>query len=179
MRPHSLDICVYPVGCVALVGRSASPLLGTAFGHGEESETQSLGRSRAVRSRSGLHLLPSSNPRSLQRPKCTFCFEVPYCFSNHSADLLILAQPIPSECLFLVIKQFITKTNGQNLSFKKQSSYQKDRFSKLQMAVKFCILCGLQKCSSINYPNLDQKNMVSHLNNWILIKQMSVILFQT
>lgn len=177
MRPHSLDKCVCTVGDMALARQVSicprEPL-------GMESRMKSP---REKPSCEGLDLdcfqVPTPTPSRDQRPRCTFCLWVPYCLSNHFL-LFTYFDLTQSQWISLpVTKQFITKTNGWNLShLKNNPAIGRIDSPRARTAVKCRILCGLRKCFSINYPTLDEKNMVSHLNNWLFLKQMSTILFQ-
>lgn len=68
--------------------------------------------------------LPPENPQEIS------VLESPSVFPFTFLSFFILAQLSCSEFLFLVTKQFITKTNGQNLShLKNNRAIKKDQFS--------------------------------------------------
>lgn len=129
----------------------------------------------------GPWLLPGSNSHPFRdlRPRCTFWLWAPCCLSNHFLLFTYFDLTQSRRISLPVTTQFITKTNGWNRSHLKHNpAIGRIDSPRAQMAVKCRTLCGLQKCFSINYPALDERNMVSHLNNWLFLKQMSTIVLQ-
>lgn len=127
----------------------------------------------------GCFRVPAPTPCRDQRPRCTLCLWVPYCLSNHFL-LFTYFDLTQSPWISLPeTKQFITKTNGWNLShLKNNPAIGRIDSPRAQTAVKCRILCGLRKCFSINYPTLDERNMCPTSITDFFLKQMSQISFQ-
>lgn len=143
MRPPSLDGCVCPEGHVAPAGQvriSPGPGLWA-----QRRMKQSLGRSQ-LRHRQGSEQSLGPNSPSLQRAGALSASESSTVFPVFLLIYLFWPNPVPRN--FSSFEQTIHHEDkwAKSQSSEKQSSYQKRSIlQRLQMAVKFCILCSLPK----------------------------------
>lgn len=119
MTPHSLAIRVCTVGCGRWLGK-ASALSGQACGHREKTEAVPLGKPRCE-TRARTFAASRFQPPFPPRLGALSAFESPLLAFQSFYLFTYFDQPRPSEFFFHVTKQFITKTNGQNLSHLKHN----------------------------------------------------------
>lgn len=152
-----LDASVCAVGRVALAGQVSPCPLGRPLGMERRRERRmSSPQGEATRRDPGLglHCFQVPSPTPSREANGLSAFESPTVLLVLSLIYFFWPNPVPGISPS-VTKQFISETKGRNLShLKNNPAIKRIDSPSLGMAVKSPILCGLQKCFSINYPTL-------------------------